>query len=126
MFPRYALLNSEDSFADLTAAILHDRGLPIGVRSPQFFDQTPSKPKFGEGSLKAVFVLELFALLRRQISFKKNLARVVLLRRKRNCQKEEKQGGKKSRANPPRARTSEGESQAAGRFSSHRRRELVE
>jgi hypothetical protein len=96
------------------------------VRSPQFFDQAPGKPKFGEGSLKSVFVLELFALLRREISFKKNLARIVLLRRKRNYQKKEKQGGKKSRANLPHARNNRGDNQAAGRFSFHRRRELVE
>src|ERR1700719_135554 len=124
--PRYAFLNSQDSFADLTPAILHDRRLPIGVRSPQFFDQAPGEPKFGESSLKSAFVLELFALLRRQISFKKNIARVILLRRKRNCQKEAKQGSQKSRANSPHAGTSRGDNQAAGRFSFHRRRELVE
>jgi hypothetical protein len=124
--PRYTFLDAQDSFADLTAAILHDRRLPIGVRSPQFFDQASSKPKFGEGSLKSVFVLEFFALLRREISFKKNLAWIVLLRRKRNYQKKEKQGRKTSRANPPHARTSRGDNQAAGRFSFHRRRELGE
>src|SRR5437667_9517169 len=124
--PRYTFLDAQDSFADLTAAILHDRRLPIGVRSPQFFDQAPSKPKFGEGSLKSVFVLELFTLLRRQISLKKNIARIVLLRRKRNYQKKEKQRAKKSRGNPPHAATSRDDNQATGRFSFHRGRELVE
>src|SRR5205809_6750688 len=38
IMPRYTFLDAQDSFADLTAAILHDRRLPIGVRSPQFFD----------------------------------------------------------------------------------------
>jgi hypothetical protein len=124
--PRYALLNSQDSLADLMAAIFDDRGLPIRMRSPQLFDQASSEPKFGQGSLKSVFVLELFALLRREISFKKNVARIVLLRRKRNYQKKEKQGGKKRRANSPHATTSRGDNQAAGRFSFHRRRQLVE
>src|SRR6266496_3998496 len=77
---RYALLNSQDSLADLTAAIFDDRGLPIGMRFPQLFDQASSEPKFGQSSLKSVFVLEFFALLRGQISFKKNVARIVLLR----------------------------------------------
>src|SRR5438477_10646279 len=122
--PRYTLLDAQDSFADLTAAILHDRRLPLGVRSPQFFDQASSKPKFGEGSLKSGFVLEFFALLRREISFKKNLAWIVLLRRKRNYQNDAKQAGKKSRANQPHARTSRGDNQAAGSLPFHRRWEL--
>ena len=103
---RYALLNSQDSLADLTAAIFDDRGLPIGMRFPQFCDQASSEPKLGQGSLESVFVLQLFALLRGQISFKKNVARIVLLRRKRNCQKKEKQAGEKNRANSPHATTS--------------------
>ena len=98
---RYALLNSQDSLADIAAAIFDDHGLPIRMRSPQLLDQAPSEPKFGQGSLKSVFVLQLFALLRGQISFKKNLARIVLLRRKRNYQKKGKQAGEKSRANAP-------------------------
>src|SRR6266540_2003948 len=123
---RYALLNSQDSLADLTAAIFDDRGLPIGMRFTQLFDQASSEPKFGQSSLKSVFVLEFFALLRGQISFKKNVARIVLLRWKRNYQKEEKQAGEKSRANSPHATTSRDDNQAAGRFSFHRRRQLVQ
>jgi hypothetical protein len=49
------------------------------LRSTQLFNQASSKPKFGEGSLESVFVLEFFALLRRQIRLKKNFARIVLL-----------------------------------------------
>src|SRR6266508_6490788 len=121
--PPYAVLNSQDPLADLTAAIFDDRGLPIGMRFPQLFDQASSEPKFGQGSLESVFVLQLFALLRGQISLKKNVARIVLLRRKRNYQKEEKQAGEKSRANSPHATTSRDDNQAAGRFSFHRRRQ---
>jgi hypothetical protein len=122
----YALLNSQDSLADLTTAIFDDRGLPIGMRPPQLFDQASSEPKFGQGSFKSVFVFQLFTLLRGQISFKKNIARIVLLRRERNYQKKEKQAGEKSRASSPHATTSRDHNQAAGRFSFHRRRQLVE
>jgi hypothetical protein len=123
---RYALLNSQDSLADLTAAIFDDRGLPIGMRPPQLFDQASSEPKFGQGSPKSVFVFQLFSLLRGQISFKKNVTRIVLLRRERNDQKKKKQAGEKNRGNSPHAKTSRDDNQAAGRFSFHRRRQLVE
>ena len=79
---RYAFLNSQDSFSDLTAAIFHDRRLPIRVRFPQVFNQASGKSQFGQGRFESVFLFQLFALLRGQISFEKNIARIVLLRRK--------------------------------------------
>ena len=123
---RNALLNSQNSLADLTAPIFDDGGLPIGMRPLQLFDQASSEPKFGQGSLESVFVLQLFALLRGQISFKKNFTRIVLLRRQRNDQNKEKQAGEKNRDNSPHAKTSRDDNQVAGRFSFHRRRQLVE
>src|SRR5204863_794878 len=124
--PRYAVLNSQDSLADLTAAIFDDRGLPIRMRSPQLFDQASSEPKFGQGRLQLAFVLQFFPLLRGEISFKKNVARIVLLCRKRNYQKKKKQAGEKSRANSPHATTRRADNQATGRVLFHRRRQLVQ
>src|SRR4030095_3395603 len=97
---RYALLKSQDSLADLTAAIFDDRGLPIGMRFPQLFDQASSEPKFGQGSLESVFVLQLFALLRGQISLKKNIARIVLLRPKNAAEDNRNETNKQSSTSP--------------------------
>jgi len=72
-------LNSQDSFADFTAAIFHDRWLPISVRSAQLLDQASGKSIFGQGSFESVFVLQFLAVLRRQVSFKKHFARVISL-----------------------------------------------
>jgi hypothetical protein len=123
---RYAFLNSQDSFPDLTTAIFHNRRLPIGVRSPQLFDQTSSKSKFGQRSLKSVFVFELFALLCREISFKKNLARIVLLSVNNAAEDNGKESNEQSSTNPPHHLMTRESEPLPGRLSFHRRRELVE
>ena len=119
--PRYALLNSQDSLADLAAAIFDDRGLPIRMRSPQLLDQAPSEPKFGQGCLKSVFVLQLFALLRGQISFKKNFARIILLRWKNSEENSIKKSTQKSSTNSPRNLVMLEIEPTPGRFWFHRR-----
>src|ERR687888_76027 len=123
---RYAFLNSQDSFANLSATVVHDRRLPIGVRSPQLFNQASSKSQFGQGSLESVFVLQLFALLRRQISFKKNFTRIVLLRWKNANEDSSKETNKQSSINSPHHMMKWESEPTPGRFSFHRRRQLVE
>src|SRR5437762_13422373 len=124
--PRYAVLNSQDSLADLMAAIFDDRGLPIRMRSPQLFDQASSEPKFGQGSLQSVFVLQLFALLRGEISFKKNVARIVLLGWKNADEDSRKETNKQSSTNSPHHLMKRESEPTPGRCSFHRRRQLVE
>jgi hypothetical protein len=96
------------------------------VRFTQLFDQASSKPKFGQGSFKSVFVLQLFALLRRQISFKKKFTRIVLLPSKNADEDSEEETNKQSSTNTPHHLMKRESEPTPGRFSYHRRRELVE
>ena len=119
--PRYALLDSQDPFADLTAAIFYDRWLPVPMRPTQLFDQASSKPKLGEGSLESVFMLQFFALLRRQIGLKKNFARIVLLADKEVARQDKKEEDEQSRTDSPHATMRRHDRPATTSFSLHGR-----
>jgi glycosyltransferase involved in cell wall biosynthesis len=86
----FEIIVVDDASTDATPEIAEQAGARVvsihrrQIAAPQLFDQASSKPIFGQGTFNSVFVLQLFALLRRQISFKKNFARIVYLRRKRN------------------------------------------
>src|SRR5207253_4866107 len=126
VLPRYSLLNSQDSFADLATAIFHDRRLPISVRPAQLRDQASSKSIFGQGSLEPVFMLQLLPLLCGEIRFKKNFARIILLSHKNARSPDEKNESEQSRGGAPHAMSRRKDKPATGRFSFHRQRELVE
>jgi hypothetical protein len=72
-------LKSQNRFADFAPAIFHNRWLPLSVRFAQFLDQAAGEPILGQSSLESVLALEFFALLRGEISFKENVAWIVLL-----------------------------------------------
>jgi hypothetical protein len=71
-------------------------------------------------------MFQLFALLRGEIRFKKNFARIVLLPHKNVRSPKEKEESEQSHADSPRAMARRHYKPAAGRFSFHQRRELVE
>jgi hypothetical protein len=96
------------------------------VRSPQLFDEAASKSQFGQGGLKSIFVLQLFALLRRQISFKKNIARIIYLRWKNADEDSRKETNKQSSTNSPHHLMKRESEPTPGRCSFHRGRQLVE
>jgi hypothetical protein len=96
------------------------------MRPPQLFDQTSGKSKFGQRSLKSVFVFELFALLCRQISLKKNVARIVHLRGENGDEDSRKETNEQNSTNSPHHLAKRESEPAPGRFSFHRRRALVE
>src|SRR5207237_10867938 len=77
--PCDSLLKSQNRFADFAPAIFHNRWLPLSVRFAQFLDQAAGEPILGQSSLQAVLVLEFFTLLRGEIRFEENFARIVLL-----------------------------------------------
>src|SRR6202035_1587046 len=96
------------------------------MRFAQLHNQASRKSKFGQGRLELVFVLQLFALLRGEIRLKKNFARVILLpHNDARCFKE-KEESEQGCAGSPRTMTKRYGKPAAGRYSFHRRRELVE
>src|SRR5260370_42563122 len=95
------------------------------MRSPQRLDQASSKSIFCQGSLEAVFVLKLFTLLRGEIGFQENFARIILLPYSLRNPEEEKEG-EQSRAGSLHAMARRHDKPAAGRSLFHRRRELVE
>src|SRR5437867_792237 len=121
MLPRRSLLNPQDAFANLTAAIVHDGWLPIGMRSTQRFDQASSKSIFRQGRLEAVFVLKLFALLRGQIGLQENFTRIILLPEKNVLSSDQNQDSEQSSAGSPHAMARRHGRPAPGRFCFHRR-----
>src|SRR6266480_189169 len=102
------------------AAIVYDRRLPIGVRFPQLFNQASSESKFGQRSLESVFVLQFFALLRRQISFKKNIARITLLSPKSAGEDNRNETYKQSSTSPSHDLMTRESEPVPGRISFHR------
>src|SRR5262249_45955512 len=77
--PCDSLLKSQNRFADFAPAIFHNRWLPLSVRFAQFLDQAAGEAILGQSSLEPVLALQFFALLRGEISFEENLARIILL-----------------------------------------------
>jgi hypothetical protein len=75
----YPLLNSQDFLPDLAAAIFNNRRLPGGIRFFQLLDQAAGESKFGQRGLELIFALQLLGLLSGQISFEKNVTRILLL-----------------------------------------------
>ena len=93
------------------------------MRFPQVFNQASGKSQFGQGRFESVFLFQLFALLRGQISFEKNIARIVLLRLKNSDEDGKEETNRQSSPHHLMKRESE---PTPGRFSFHRCRQLVE
>src|SRR5438128_755538 len=125
LFRGRPLLNSQDAFADFTAAIFHDRWLPVGMRSAQRLDQASRKSIFRQRRLESVFVLQLFTLLRGEIGFEKNFARVILLPYDGGSP-EEQENSEQCRTGSLYATSKRHDKPAVGRIPVHRRRELPE
>src|SRR5438552_10888948 len=96
------------------------------MRSAQRLDQASRKSIFRQGRLESVFTLEFFALLRRQISFQKNFARILCLPQKNACTCGEKEECDQSRTSSLHAMARRHDKPTGGRFLFHRRRELLE
>ena len=74
-------LHPQDVFADLAAAVIDNRRLPVAVRFLQFLEQAAGKTELGERGLELIVVLEFLALLRGHVGLEKDFARVVRLGR---------------------------------------------
>jgi hypothetical protein len=95
------------------------------MRSAQRLDQASRKSIFRQGRFESVFTFKLFALLRGQISFQKNFARIILLPYDSDSlQKTEERD--QSRASSLHAMATYHGEGAGGRLLFHRRRELLE
>jgi hypothetical protein len=122
----HLLLDAQDSFTDFSATIFDDRWLPIGMRSAQLHNQASRESKFGQSRLELVFVLQLFALLRGEIRLEKNFARIILLTHNDTRCVKEKEESEQGGTGSPHTMTKRYGKPAAGRYSFHRRRELVD
>jgi hypothetical protein len=124
--PCRPFLNPQNAFADFTTAIFHDRRLPIAMRSAQRLDQASGKSVFRQRRLKSIFVLELFTLLRGEISFQENFARILSLPYKNARTCDEKEKCKQSRTASLHPAVKRQDNPTGETFFFHRPRDLLE
>jgi hypothetical protein len=96
------------------------------VRFAQFLDQAAGEAILGQSSLESVLLLELFALLRGEISFEENFAWIVLLRDGEHRCGEEKYGRQASGDASSYTTLRRNDKPTGGSYLYHRRRELLE
>ena len=89
-------LHAHDILANLAAAIIDNRRLPIGVGFTQFLEQTAGETELGESSLELVVVLQFLALLGGHVGLEKDFAWVVRLRRELGGRANETKTGEKN------------------------------